>query len=136
MRYPIVVHKDEDSSYGVTVPDIPGCFSGGESLEEVFENAVEAIAGHVETLLMDDQPVPTILPLDTHLENEDYRDSLCWAFVDVQHENMPDRAVRVNITMPSRILAAVDGAAARSSETRSGFLVRLAVDYMNREAAR
>ena len=29
MRYPIVIHKDEGSSYGVTVPDLPGCFSGG-----------------------------------------------------------------------------------------------------------
>ena len=28
MRYPIVIHKDENSSYGVTVPDLPGCFSG------------------------------------------------------------------------------------------------------------
>ena len=30
MRFPIVVHKDADSGYGVTVPDLPGCFSAGE----------------------------------------------------------------------------------------------------------
>ena len=28
-----MIHKDETSSYGVTVPDLPGCFSGGESYE-------------------------------------------------------------------------------------------------------
>ncbi|MDW8232800.1 MAG: type II toxin-antitoxin system HicB family antitoxin, partial [Roseiflexaceae bacterium] len=30
MRYPVVVHKDPESDYGVTVPDLPGCFSAGE----------------------------------------------------------------------------------------------------------
>jgi HicB_like antitoxin of bacterial toxin-antitoxin system len=34
MRYPVVVHKDPDSDYGVTVPDLPGCFSAGETLPE------------------------------------------------------------------------------------------------------
>ncbi|MFC1574414.1 type II toxin-antitoxin system HicB family antitoxin, partial [Candidatus Latescibacterota bacterium] len=30
MNYPIVIHKDKNSSYGVIVPDLPGCFSSGE----------------------------------------------------------------------------------------------------------
>ena len=31
MRFPIVVHKDKNSGYGVTVPDLPGCFSAGDT---------------------------------------------------------------------------------------------------------
>ncbi|MCP4151812.1 MAG: hypothetical protein GY757_28975, partial [bacterium] len=27
MNYPVVIHKDKESDYGVTVPDLPGCFS-------------------------------------------------------------------------------------------------------------
>ncbi len=46
MRYPIVIHKDEGSCYGVTVPDLPGCFSAGYTLDETFEMAREAIEGH------------------------------------------------------------------------------------------
>jgi len=29
MRYPIVIHKDRKSGYGITVPGLPGCFSAG-----------------------------------------------------------------------------------------------------------
>ncbi|CAI8010720.1 UPF0150 protein Ta0767 [Geodia barretti] len=58
MRFPVVVHKDEGSSYGVTVPDLPGCFSGGDTLDEALTNAQEAIAGHIETLFMVAEPLP------------------------------------------------------------------------------
>ena len=39
MRFPIVIHKDAGSAYGVTVPDLPGCFSAGDTLEEAIESA-------------------------------------------------------------------------------------------------
>ena len=34
MHCPIVIHKDTGTGYGVTVPDLPGCFSAGDTLEE------------------------------------------------------------------------------------------------------
>ncbi len=81
MRYPIVIHKDEGSSYGVTVPDLPGCFSGGARLEEALVAAEEAILSHVEVLLMDGESVPKQRPLEEHQGNEDYADGV-WALVD------------------------------------------------------
>ena len=42
MRFPIVIHKDAGSAYGVTVPALPGCFSAGDTLEEAIESAREA----------------------------------------------------------------------------------------------
>ena len=39
MRYAVVIHKDVESTYGVTVPDLPGCFSAGDTLEEAVESA-------------------------------------------------------------------------------------------------
>ena len=53
MRYPVVVHKDPHSDYGVTVPDLPGCFSAGETLDEALQEVVEAIEAHLEGLLLD-----------------------------------------------------------------------------------
>jgi len=41
MRYPITLQKDPGSDYGATVPDLPGCFSAGETME----SALEYIAG-------------------------------------------------------------------------------------------
>ena len=70
MRFPAVVHKDEGSSYGVTIPDLPGCFSGGDTLDEALTNAQEAITGHIETLFMAGELLPKTRPLEEHHLNE------------------------------------------------------------------
>ena len=127
MKYTVVIHKDEGSSYGVTVPDLPGCFSGGDTLEEAFDNAREAIVGHVETLLMDSQPIPKVLPLDAHQANDDYRDGL-WGFVDVDLTDIPPKSVCVNVTIPSPVLALIDETAAKAGESRSSFLTYAAIE--------
>lgn len=59
MNYPVVIHKDKDSDYGVTVPDMPGCFSAGSTMEEALDNAREAILCHAEGLMVDNEPVPS-----------------------------------------------------------------------------
>jgi predicted RNase H-like HicB family nuclease len=133
MRYAIVIHKDPGSSYGVTVPGLPGCFSAGDTLDEVFDNVREAITGHVETLLMDGQPVPEEAPLEEYQASGDYADGI-WGLVDVDlsklSESVLGKAVRVNVTFPQRVLVAVDEAAARARESRSGFLARAALEHM------
>lgn len=43
MRYPVIFHKDGGSDYGVTVPDFPGVFSGGGTLDEALANVQDAI---------------------------------------------------------------------------------------------
>lgn len=137
MRYAIVIHKDYDSSYGVTVPDLPGCFSGGDTLDEAFDMAREAIVGHVETLILDGQPIPPLRPLEEHQDNEDYRDGV-WGFVDVDTDisKLSDRAERINITSPSRVLAVVDNAATRAGISRSELLARAAMQYVEQDADR
>ena len=82
MRFPIVVHKDAGSGYGVTVPDLPGCFSAGDTLDEVIESAREAIACHIDGLLMDGEPIPARASLEAHQGNDDYRGGV-WAIADV-----------------------------------------------------
>ncbi len=58
MRYPVVLHKDSESIYGVTVPDVPGCFSAGDTVDEALLNTSEAIECHLESLLMDGEEIP------------------------------------------------------------------------------
>ncbi len=58
MKYPVAIQKDKDSCYGVTVPDIPGCFSAGESLDEAMNNVQEAISSHLEILAEDQELAP------------------------------------------------------------------------------
>ena len=133
MRFAIVVHKDEGSIYGVTVPDLPGCFSGGDTLDDAFVAAQEAILLHLEGMLADGEPLPRTKPIQTHVANEDYRGGV-WGFVDVDLSDIPDKAVRVNITVPSRILATIDEHAKREGETRSGFLAKAAAERIGTRA--
>ena len=129
MLFPIVIHKDEESVYGVSVPDLPGCFSAGDTFEEAIESAREAIACHLEGLLLDDEPVPAKTPFEAHRANQDYEDGT-WAVVAIDISKLSSKAKRVNITVPARVLAIVDQAAAREGATRSGLLVRAALSYL------
>ena len=63
MRYPIVIRKDEGSSYGVAAPGLPRGFSGGNTLDDAVNMAREDIVGHIETLLMDGQLIPEQTPI-------------------------------------------------------------------------
>ena len=132
MRFPAVIHKDEESGYGVTVPDLPGCFSAGDTLEEAIESAHEAVACHIEGLLMDGEPVPAQAPLEDH-QASDGGDGI-WALVTVDISKLSSKARRINITVPARVLAIVDEAAAREGETRSGLLARAALSYVQRRS--
>ena len=104
MRFPIVIHKDTGSGYGVTVPDLPGCFSAGDTLDEGIESASEAIACHIEGLLMDGEPIPARASLEKHQGNKDYRDGV-WAIVAVDISKLSSKTKRINITLPERVLA-------------------------------
>lgn len=133
MRFPIVIRNDDGSGYGVTVPDLPGCFSAGETLDEAMESAREAIARHIEGLLMDGAAIPAPAPLEAHQANEDYRDGV-WALVSTDISKLSGKAKRINITLPARVLAIVDQAAVREGRSRSGLLADAALRYVQRRS--
>lgn len=133
MRFPIVIHKDACSGYGVTVPDLPGCFSAGDTLDDAIESAREAIACHIEGLLMDGAPVPARASLEEHQATQDYRDGI-WAIVAVDISKLSSKSRRINITLPERVLAIVDQAAVRERQSRSGLLARAALSYVQRQS--
>lgn len=43
MWFPVIVHKQEDSDFGITIPDLPGVFASGVTVEDALEDAREAI---------------------------------------------------------------------------------------------
>jgi predicted RNase H-like HicB family nuclease len=133
MRFPVAIEPgDETHAYGVVVPDLPGCFSAGDTLDEAIANAPEAILLHLDGLLDGAEGIPESKPLEEHRKNPDFEGWL-WAVVDVDLNALSDRAERVNITLPHRVLRAVDAFAKRVGETRSGFLARAALMAMRTE---
>jgi antitoxin HicB len=58
-RYTIILEPDpEEGGYTVTVPALPGCITQGETIEQCIERAREAIAGYIESLISEGEPVP------------------------------------------------------------------------------
>ena len=70
MKYPIAIEPgDSTTAFGVVVPDLPGCFSAGDTLEEAYTNAAEAIALWVETALDAGDTIPAPGSLQTLRRN-------------------------------------------------------------------
>jgi predicted RNase H-like HicB family nuclease len=131
MRYPVVIHKDRSSDYGVTVPDLPGCFSAGETVEDALTNVVSAIECHLEGVLFDGEVIPDAQSIELHQKNRDYAGGT-WALVNIDLSKLASRAKRINITLPERVLALVDEQAKREGDSRSGLLARAVLDYIGR----
>ncbi len=128
MRYLILIEPGTEScAYGVVVPDFPGCFSAGDTLEEAIENAENAILMHLESLIDAGEPLPAPLPAETYVKNPAYKGWI-HAMVDIDVSRIQGPAQRINITIPKRVLRAIDAAAARAHETRSGFLARAGLE--------
>ncbi len=131
MNYPVVIHKDKASDYGVTVPDLPGCFSAGKSLDKALAAAREAIELHLEGLVEDGQVIPEPGTIEDHQRHPDYRGGV-WAVVTVDPSTLRIKAQRINITVPERILDAIDHYADEHGQTRSGLMVQATLAYIGR----
>lgn len=128
LKYPIAIEPGDDThSFGVVVPDLPGCFSAGDNVDEAVENSKEAISLWIETVLDDNGTVPAPGRLADHTKNPEFSEWL-WAVVEVDGALLDNQAERVNISMPRRILSRIDRYATVHGETRSGFLVNAALE--------
>lgn len=124
--FPVVIHKDAESCYSVTIPDMPGCFSAGESLQEAVGNIQQAAECHY--FEEPDLPVPS--DLERWLKDPDYRDGI-WVLVDVDLSRLLVKAKRVNITLPENLLSRIDRYVSAHHLTRSGLLAQAASRYMS-----
>lgn len=50
MRLKIVLESSNEGGYTVTVPDLPGCISEGDTREDALENTQEAIRLYLEPI--------------------------------------------------------------------------------------
>lgn len=121
MRFPIVLHTDDGVNYGVIVPDVAGCFSAGDSIDDAITNVQEALELHFEGLVADGDELPRAHTIDTHKNNPDYADGL-WAFVDFDVTPYLGGFERINITLPKLVLHEID----RRHDNRSAYLAGLA----------
>lgn len=128
MQFPVVLHKDADSEYGVIVPDVPGCFSAGSTVSQALESVKEALSLHYEGLVADGDALPQVQEIDAHLDNPDYAGGV-WAVVDFDITPYFGKSVRFNATLPEQLLERIDQTVKRDQRysSRSGFLAAAAL---------
>ena len=122
MHYRIAIKTgDDDHAFGVVVPDLPGCFSAGDTLETAMESAREAIELWLEVAIDDGKPILEPSALDLLRKTRNSR-GWTWALVTIVIASLSDKAERIDITLPSRVLRRIDQAAKAAGETRSGYI--------------
>ncbi len=129
MKFSIAIHKDPASDYSVTVPDLPGCFSAGDNIEDALNMAKEAIGCHIEGMLLDGDIIPEVTPIEKHKDNPEYK-NVMWGIVEVDLSKLSVKSKRVNITIPENLLHSVDQYAKQHGESRSGLLAQAVTEYM------
>jgi predicted RNase H-like HicB family nuclease len=125
MRYPIAIEMAGDSTaYGIVVPDLPGCFSAGDTLDEALKNAEEAAAAWIDASLDSGGALPPPSALEAIANSADFKG---WSFgaINVAASVLDDKAERVNIVLPKRVLARLDAMAEAAGKSRSGYIASL-----------
>ena len=90
MRYPIAIEPgDNQHAFGVVVPDLPGCFSAGDSLDEAMAQAREGILLHLEGMFNEGKALPHPSPVDMHAGNPDFKGWI-WAIVEIDPEDLSE----------------------------------------------
>ena len=121
--YIALLRKEKNSDFGVEFPDLPGCISAGGTLEEARLMAAEALAAHIAFLREDGDAVPAPSPLDVVVKRAEMTGAVPFM---VELKESADRAIRINITVPERILQLIDAAVAPMGGNRSAFMVSAA----------
>ena len=128
MKYPVIIHKDDDTGYGVTIPDIPGCFAYGDTQEEAILNIQEAVELYYHGEYTSEPPTPS--QMEDLLNSELYtRDSFLY-LADIDFAFIAPKTQRINITVPEYKLVRIDRAAKAKGISRSAFFVDSAEQHI------
>lgn len=128
MLYPACIETSSSKAFGVGVPDLPGCFSSGDTLEEAMAMAEDAIVAWIETAIDAGQDTPPASSIEALRKAHKEWKGWAWAVVKVDPAALDDTLERVNISLPRRVLRRLDALAGAQGETRSEFIARMALE--------
>jgi predicted RNase H-like HicB family nuclease len=123
VHYVALIHKDPDSAYGVSFPDLPGCYSAGDTLEEATRNAVEGLGSFVRWLEADGDAVPPPRSPDEILADPALAEDREGAIITlVPLVRDLGSTTRINVSLDLGLLQAIDAEARQRKQTRSAFI--------------
>jgi predicted RNase H-like HicB family nuclease len=133
-RYVAIV-DGKPGAFGVVVPDLPGCTSGGGTVEEALRNAVEAVTLWVEDARADGEKIPKPRSAEKLRQDPDVAKALARGGVLAYVPLVLDagRPVKANLSLDAGLLNAIDEAAKHRGLTRSAYLATAAREKIKSE---
>ena len=127
MLYPLYVHVgDAKHAHGVTFPDFPGCFAAADEWEDLPRAVQEAVESHFAD---GDETVPQPTALEQLASDPEYQGGV-WMLFDIDISRINSKAVRLNISLPERLVQQIDAVARQRRMSRSAFLALAAEHEM------
>lgn len=127
MKYIVAIEppSEECAQYGAIVPDLPGCYSMGNTVDDALNSSREAIECWLEVAFDNNETLPKARSIEEiRKENPEWKDWI-WALVDVDLSSFSDKVERVNITITRRVLRRLDEQAKLAGTSRSGQIANL-----------
>jgi predicted RNase H-like HicB family nuclease len=128
--FPAVFDPCEEGGYCITFPDLPGVVTEGDTLEESFKMAKEAVTLHIWSMEDDGEPIPGPTPPDKIEVPEGGFVSLVEAWIPPIRDKMANKAVNKMVTLPKWLAdLAADNKINVSSILQTALKKHLQVDY-------
>lgn len=130
-RYLAVVHHDPGSAYGVTFPDVPGCFAAADEAKDIVRNAISALDDFFEDTdeAFAASTIEEILPT----VSEDLAEGAFLIQVPLIRRNT--KTVRANISLERGLLDALDAFADQLDLNRSAFIAQAVRNEITQRSA-
>lgn len=131
MKYPIAIEwGDENTATGIVFPDIPGAISAGDTLEEAYDNAVEAANIVLEDMAERGEVLPRPGSVEEHRQNADF-DGWGWGMVEVDLTPYLGKTEKVTVTLPGIVVRGIDEyVTLHGIKSRSAFLSNMALNVI------
>lgn len=134
--------SDKPGTYCVDFPDLPGCFTDGDSLPEALSNARECLTGYLKACAKQGEDIPTP---SSAAEVQRKAEAHCRElqidipegtfYQAVQSDTLDEKPIQVSVSMLPSLVNAIDRAARQTGMTRSGFLAVAAKKYAQEVAS-
>lgn len=137
MLYPVAIETgNENSAFGVVFPDVPSCFSAGDTLDEALAQAKEALDMHFEALSELGELPPQPSKVNELKDNPEYA-GWVWAVIEIDVEPFMGKATKLNVTLPDLLTHKIDSVVNTNHayKSRSHFLQVAAANELQKAMA-
>ena len=126
--YPAIIERGDVKGFCVTFPDLPGCITEGDTIEEAFMMAKEALELHLFGIEEDNDPIPVPSTPDELSLPHNAILALVEAWMPLIRSKMANQSVKKNCTVPKWLASVADQAHVNYSQVlQDGLMQRLGI---------